>query len=370
MSTHEVVVYGASGYTGKLIAWKLAEAGIPFVAAGRNQQRLEEQMAKVPELQGHDYICRAADHDVESLTELLRGKKVVYNVVGPFMQTGEPVVQAALAAGCSYLDTTGETDWMFMLKRDYGQKFADAGLLLCPATSWMWAAGLLATEIALETQGIDTLEVAYLGDSNTSVASTKSFLRMCTHPQYFLEHDELVMWPYAEAYTVNIPGHHRCYMSLPWSGGGETVWYEDDDRVRNCQTLVAFKDQVMFSAVHGVLKDFEEKHRDAAPEAQEQATNTIGGTIVSEEPGREDPIMNRCVVSCQGRGNNNSVSVVLRGNSPYIQTGVFAAEACRRILAGGSRAKGFCSPARAFGHRELLASIAEQGYLAWTEVSV
>jgi short subunit dehydrogenase-like uncharacterized protein len=55
--TAEVVIYGASGYTGKLIAWHMAEYGIPFIAAGRSQQRLEEQMAKVPELEGHDYEC-------------------------------------------------------------------------------------------------------------------------------------------------------------------------------------------------------------------------------------------------------------------------------------------------------------------------
>ncbi len=367
MSNPQVVIYGASGYTGKLIAWKLAEAGIPFVAAGRNQQRLEEQMAKVPELEGREYSCQAVEHDVASLTELLRGKKVVYNVIGPFMQLCEPVVQAALAAGCHYLDTTGETDWMFKLKREYGQKFADAGLLLCPAVSWMWTAGLLAAEIALEESGIDTLELVYLADSNTSVASTKSFLRMCTHPQYYLEHGELQMWPYAEAYPVTVPGHHRSYMALPWSGGGETVWYEDDERVTNCSTLVAFKNQAMFNAVHGVLKEFEAKYREASAEEQEQATNTIGGEIVADEPEREDPDKNRCVISCFGRGNTNSITVVLRGNSPYIQTGVFAAEACRRILAGHHRATGFSSPTRAFGYRELLGAIAEQGYHAWSE---
>ena len=56
MSTnYEVVLYGASGYTGKLTAWKLAEAGIPFIAAGRSQANLEKEMALVPELKGHDY---------------------------------------------------------------------------------------------------------------------------------------------------------------------------------------------------------------------------------------------------------------------------------------------------------------------------
>ena len=38
----EVVIYGASGYTGKLIAWHMAEYGIPFIAAGRSQQRLTD----------------------------------------------------------------------------------------------------------------------------------------------------------------------------------------------------------------------------------------------------------------------------------------------------------------------------------------
>ena len=42
---YEVVLYGASGYTGKLTAWKLAERGIPFIAAGRNKARLQEEMA-------------------------------------------------------------------------------------------------------------------------------------------------------------------------------------------------------------------------------------------------------------------------------------------------------------------------------------
>ena len=61
--TAPVIVYGASGYTGKLIAWHLAEARIPFVAAGRSKTRLEEQMAKVPELSGADYEIIEVPHE-------------------------------------------------------------------------------------------------------------------------------------------------------------------------------------------------------------------------------------------------------------------------------------------------------------------
>ena len=362
---YQVVVYGASGYTGKLIAWKLATAGIPFIAAGRDPARLEAQMALVPELEGHDYRCVGVRHEHADLLSLFTGRQVVINVVGPFMQLGLPVVQAALEAGAHYLDTTGEQDWMLLLKRELGEKFRQRDLLLCPANAYMWAEGVLATELALETPGIDTLETVYLADSQVSVASTMSFLRMCTNPQYRIQDRALVEWPYATAYTVNVPGEHAAIMALPWSGGGEPVWYEGDERVRHACTLVSFKNQDAFQAVFGMLQKFEADCRQLPHEEREQITNDWGKGMTTVEPPREDPNINRCVLSCFGRGNTASVSVVLRGNSPYAQTGVFNAEATRRLLAGKLKATGFASPAAAFGARELIGAQAEQGYLAW-----
>ncbi|HJV27701.1 MAG TPA: DUF5938 domain-containing protein [Aromatoleum sp.] len=362
---YQVVIYGASGYTGKLIAWKLAERGIPFIAAGRDLGRLESEMGAIAELKGHDYRCVAVKNERSALAELFRGRKVVLNVVGPFMQLGEPVVQACLDAGCHYFDTTGEADWMFLLKREYGPRFAAAGLALCPANSYMWTEGLLAAEIALETPGVDSLDIVYLADSAVSVASTKSFLRMCTKPQYYLQNRALAAWPQATSYSVNLPGEHLPFNALPWSGGGEPVWYEGDARVRNCRVLVSFRNQAAFGAVFGMLQRFEQECRDLPPDEQERLTNQWGADLTTAEPSREDPDVNRCVLSCHARGNTQSVSVVLRGNSPYIQTGVLGAEAARRVLRGQLQAVGFVSPTQAFGARNLLGALAEEGYLAW-----
>ena len=276
MSKHGVVVYGASGYTGKLICWHLAQAGIAFTAAGRNAERLQEQMDLVPELAGAEYECRAVDRTVEDLAELFAGSKVVVNVTGPFMQIGEPVVQAALQAGCHYLDTTGEQDWITHIRDEYGEAFANKGLLLAPATSYMFVMGAMAAEIALETPGIDTLDIAYLADTMTSVASTKSFLRMCTKPQYFLEQNELVMWPYATPYDIRVPDSNRIFRALPWSGGAEPLWFRDDPRVRNCSVLIGFRSQAMFGAVIDTLRNFE----------QPQDSRGAGGS--DQRPGRND----------------------------------------------------------------------------------
>jgi len=361
---YEVVLYGASGYTGKLTAWKLAERGIPFIAAGRNAERLQAEMAKVPELEGHDYRCVDVNNDRRALAELFHGKKVVINIVGPFMQLGRPVVEACLDAGCHYFDTTGEMDWVQLLGSELGPRFKAKGLALCPANSYMWAEGNIAAEIALETPGIDTLDIVYLADSQVSVASTASFLRMCTNPQYFLQNRELVMWPYARSYTVQLPGEHQIFNALPWSGGGEPVWFHGDPRVSNCRVLASFRNQEMFAGVFGLLQKFEAECR-ALPQARrEEITNAWGADITKAEPPREDPHVNRCILSCQGRGNTSAVSVILRGNSPYAQTGVLGAEAARRVLRGQLHDSGFVSPAKAFGARALLASLAEEGYLA------
>ena len=362
---YEVVVYGASGYTGKLTAWKLAERGIPFIAAGRNVERLEKELGQLTELKGHDYKCVAVENTKEALVELFRGRKVVINVVGPFMQLGTPVVEACLEAGCHYFDTTGETDWMFFLKRQFGERFAGKGLILCPANSYMWAEGMMATEIALETPGIDTLNVVYVPDSGVSIASTKSFLRMCTQPQFYIQNKNLTQWEYAKAFQVNVPGEHESFNALPWSGGGESVWYEGDPRVRNCKTLVSFRNPAVFKAVFGMLEKFEAECRHLPQVEQEQITNQWGADFVSTEPSREDLDVNRCVLSCHARGRTNSVSVVLRGNSPYIQTGVLGAEAARRVLRGQYNAVGFASPAQVFGARNLLSTLAEEQLMDW-----
>ena len=101
-----------------------------------------------------------------------------------------------------------------------------------------------------------------------------------------------------------------------------------------------------------------------------EALAWMGADIAKVEPPREDPFVNRCILSCHGRGNTASVSVVLRGNSPYAQTGVFGAEAARRVLRGQLRETGFVSPAKAFGARSLLAVLADEGYMTHTVQSL
>lgn len=115
----------------------------------------------------------------------------------------------------------------------------------------------------------------------------------------------------------------------------------------------------------GLLQQFETDHRHLDAAAQEEVTNAIGKQVTQVEPPREVPEVHRNVVSCQARGNTKSVSVILRGSCAYAQTGVFAAEAAMRVLAGKHKAVGFGSGSAIFGARQLLAVQAEEGYLSY-----
>jgi len=92
------LVYGASGYTGRLVCEYLRDLNVPFIAAGRAKARVQEVIDKVPGIAvEHDVVV---DYEVAALTELFRGAKVVSNMVGTFIKYGPQAVAGALASAC------------------------------------------------------------------------------------------------------------------------------------------------------------------------------------------------------------------------------------------------------------------------------
>ena len=150
MSTkHPIVIYGASGYTGRLIAEFLRDYRMPFVAAGRNRSRIEEAMRVVPGIDDAQYEIAEVEHDVESLTKLFQGRKVVCNTVGPFIRKADVVIEAALRAGCHYMDTTGEQPYMLGVEAKFGDSFRKAGLALIPSLAYMYAVSEITARYCL-----------------------------------------------------------------------------------------------------------------------------------------------------------------------------------------------------------------------------
>src|ERR1700689_1733997 len=83
-----VVIYGANGFSGRLIAEFLREYNVPFIAAGRSRARLEDVMSRVPGIETAQYEIVETQSSVEELSRLFEGAKVVCNTAGPFIYNG------------------------------------------------------------------------------------------------------------------------------------------------------------------------------------------------------------------------------------------------------------------------------------------
>jgi hypothetical protein len=196
MATKPVIVYGASGYTGRLICEYLREYNVPFVAAGRDAAKIKTAMQEnVAGIETADYEIVEVAHDAKALTELFAGSAVVCNTVGPFSQHGPEVVEACLAAGTHYLDTTGEQDWMISCDEKHGADFSAAGLLLATGVAQMYTTGEIAAELCLEKPGLDTLDIAVFWGGSPTIASTLTILvNAATSGAFRLEQNRYEPW--------------------------------------------------------------------------------------------------------------------------------------------------------------------------------
>jgi short subunit dehydrogenase-like uncharacterized protein len=103
MTSDPLLIYGATGYSGRLIVEAAVTKGLRPILGGRSLTRLEAVAAP------HHLECRAAVlTDPAALAHILRNVNVVVLAAGPFSQTSAPMLGACLHAGIHYLDLTGE----------------------------------------------------------------------------------------------------------------------------------------------------------------------------------------------------------------------------------------------------------------------
>lgn len=112
---HDVVVFGATGFVGRLTAAYLAEhapADVQIALGGRSREKLEAVRAELPAAARDWPIVVADSQDAVALGELARSARVVLTTVGPYARYGLPLVAACAEAGTHYADLTGETLFM------------------------------------------------------------------------------------------------------------------------------------------------------------------------------------------------------------------------------------------------------------------
>lgn len=130
---YDIVIYGASGFVGKLateyLAHHVAPGSLHWAIAGRNAEKLQA----VKSAAGADVDVLVADSSDEAAVDAVAAStRVVLNTAGPFALYGTPVVDACVRAKTHYVDITGETRWIKTLIERYHEQAASDGTRIIP----------------------------------------------------------------------------------------------------------------------------------------------------------------------------------------------------------------------------------------------
>jgi short subunit dehydrogenase-like uncharacterized protein len=178
----QILLFGATGYTGRLTAHALSRLGADFAIAGRNEDRLRA-LARAT---GDPEIRIAEAGDLGSLVKALDGVRVLITVVGPFVDLGQTAVEAALRARVHYIDSTGEGEFIKRLI-DRRSEAEAAGIAMAPALAFDEVPADVAATLAVNGFEQPELNLTYAMPSGATQGTILSTLGIITSTGRWIE---------------------------------------------------------------------------------------------------------------------------------------------------------------------------------------
>ncbi len=349
--TPTVVVIGATGYTGGLIARALSGGDTPFVVAGRDADRLKQLSA---DLEGA--TPQVVDvTDTASLQRLIRPGDAVINTAGPFTELGEPVVAACIDIGAHYLDTTGEQPFMHRVHQRFHDAAASAGVAVVNAMAFEYALGdcALAVGAAGLTTPLRSADVIYAwGGAASSRGTRRTVIGMLGQRAWTRRDGEFGRTALgAGRRTVQLASGKR--LSAVGFPSGEVVTaprYLEVEDVRGWLVMGAATARVIpllapalpfvVPVLRPILERLATRAADPTPEERHASRFTIRVELVGADGGER--------------------AVEVRGRDPYGITAIAAVAGARRAMQPDAPA-GVLAPAQLVDPGPFLASLGDHG---------
>ena len=226
------LLYGAYGYTGKLIAEEAVRRGVRPILAGRNEKKLRPLSEKL--------TCDARKFnlsDRRAIVEQLEGCAAVLNCAGPFSQTARPVMEACLDAGVHYLDITGEIDVIEAAAALDGRA-KEAGIVLMPAVGFdVVPTDCLAAMLAEKMPDAAHLRLALCAPPDISPGTAKTLAEMLPQGGRVRENGKIIRVPLGwKVRSIRFADRRRQAMTMPW-GDVASAYYST--RIENIEVYGA-----------------------------------------------------------------------------------------------------------------------------------
>jgi short subunit dehydrogenase-like uncharacterized protein len=349
-----IAVYGATGYTGRLVAAELASAGAEMILSGRNRGKLETLASEI----GGDPALRQATLDAPgSLRALLADCAVVIDCAGPFVHYGEPVLAAAVETGTHYLDTTGEQPYIQSVFERYGASAAEAGVAVVPAMGFDYVPGdMIAALTAEGMEQLDELSISYCWQGFTpSQGTARTTLEIISGAGVEWRDGSWVAAdgsPSAGIHEFPAPVGEQRMIRYP---SGEQITVPQHVKTRSVRTTMnasAFGPQRLASLTAAMMRP--------AGLAMRTPLKRLAGAVISRLPEGPTPAQREAMqwmIVCEAKRGEVERRGVIRGRDVY---GLTAAAICRgALIAAGSGfgARGALAPSQAFDPKAFLAGL-------------
>lgn len=208
----QILIYGANGYSGRLIAGRAAAQGLKPVLAGRNG---DEVRAFASSLQLDSRVFGL--NNAAELVQAISGFDVVLHCAGPFSATAAPMMNACLEAGVHYVDITGEID-VFELARTKGDCALSKGIRLVPGAGFdVVPTDTVAARLHKALPDATQLTLAFEAGGGTSTGTAKTTVEGLTHGCRARRGGAIVSVPYGwKTLTLRRGSKTRTAMPIPW----------------------------------------------------------------------------------------------------------------------------------------------------------
>lgn len=183
-----ILIYGAYGYTGRLIVDQLLDMGIKPIVAGRDASKTKAHANE----KGLEFMAFDIN-DAKGLVEFLSKGKVVIHCAGPFIHTAKQMIEACLETGTHYLDITGEYQ-VFDLAKTYGDQAKEKGLMLLPGAGFdVVPSDCLAATLASQMPDATDLVLSFVNKGGSlSRGTTKTMIENLGQPTMYRKNGEYV----------------------------------------------------------------------------------------------------------------------------------------------------------------------------------
>jgi len=318
LSAPLIAVFGASGHTGRFVVAELLRRGFRPIPIGRDATRLAASG-----FQDRGMECRTANvEDPASLDRALAGVAAVINCAGPFSDTAEPLVAAALRARVHYLDVTAEQASALATFERFAAPARDAKIVVVPAMGFYGGLGdLLATAAMGDWASADEIRIGIALDSWHPTSGTRLTGQRNTAARLVIADGKLAPLgnpPMTSSWTFPEPFGVQDVTELPFT---ETVAIGRHLRVSHLHTYL-----------------------NLAPLRDLRDSNTPP-PVAADETGRSAQIF---LVDVMVRNGMDVRRAIARGQDIYAFTAPLVVEAVQRILDGSAEGVGVLAPGEMF----------------------